>query len=79
MVRLTGFDCFAGIGGFREAVFNVDFVGYCEVDKFAREAYANNFDVSNDICIKDLVEFLHSGNVVLPHVDFFSAGFPCQS
>ena len=36
------FDMFAGIGGFRsglEAIGGFEYVGYCEIDKYAKQAY----------------------------------------
>lgn len=36
------FDMFAGIGGFRsglEAIGGFECVGYCEIDKYAKQAY----------------------------------------
>ena len=41
------FDMFAGIGGFRsglEAIGGFECVGYCEIDKYAKQAYEAMYD-----------------------------------
>ena len=45
------FDMFAGIGGFRsalEAIGGFECVGYCEIDKYARQAYEAMYNTEGD-------------------------------
>lgn len=40
---ITYFDMFAGIGGFRsglEAIGGFEYIGCCEIDKYAKQSYA---------------------------------------
>ena len=46
------FDMFAGIGGFRsalEAIGGFECVGYCEIDKYARQAYEAMYDTRGEL------------------------------
>ena len=41
------FDMFAGIGGFRsglEAIGGFECIGYCEIDKYAKQVYEAMYD-----------------------------------
>ena len=76
MGKLTFFDLFAGIGGFRLGMERAghECIGSCEWDKHARETYKKNFGSYpeyNDA--KDL----HPQS--LPQFDVLCAGFPCQA
>ena len=45
------FDMFAGIGGFRsglEAIGGFKCVGYCEIDKYAKQAYEAIYDTGGE-------------------------------
>jgi len=44
-------DLFAGIGGFRLALEQVGHkcIGFCEIDKFARQTYKVNFDTEGEV------------------------------
>ena len=45
------FDMFAGIGGFRsglEAIGGFECVGYCEIDKYAKQAYEAMYDTGGE-------------------------------
>ena len=74
---LTFADLFAGIGGMRlgfeetgaECVFT------SEIDQFARQSYAKNFNVSDDAIAGDIRGIRPS--TVADH-DVLLAGFPCQ-
>lgn len=58
--ELRGYDLCAGIGGFRVASkaarVDVDFTGYCEIDKYARQGYEHAYDVSGEHALHDLRE-----------------------
>lgn len=46
------FDMFAGIGGFRsglEAIDGFECVGYCEIDKYAKQAYEAMYDTGGEL------------------------------
>ena len=46
------FDMFAGIGGFRsglEAIGGFECVGYCEIDKYAKQAYEAMYDTGGEL------------------------------
>ena len=73
------FDMFAGIGGFRsglEAVGDFECVGYCEIDKYAKQAYEAIYDTKGELYFDDARKInLES----LPVIDLICGGFPCQS
>lgn len=73
------FDMFAGIGGFRsglEAVGGFKCVGYCEIDKYAKQAYEAIYDTEGEV-------YFHDARAIepkdLPDIDLICGGFPCQS
>ena len=48
------FDMFAGIGGFRsglEAIGGFECVGYCEIDKYAKQAYEAMYDTGGEFTL----------------------------
>lgn len=50
------FDMFAGIGGFRsglEAIGGFECVGYCEIDKYAKQAYEAMYDTGGELYFDD--------------------------
>ena len=50
------FDIFAGIGGFRsglERAGSFECVGYCEIDKYAKQAYEALYDTSKEVYYDD--------------------------
>lgn len=50
------FDMFAGIGGFRsglEAIGGFECVGYCEIDKYANQAYEAMYDTGGELYFDD--------------------------
>ena len=75
-------DFFSGIGGFHSAFKRVgwDVVGFCEIDKFARQSYKALYDTEG-------VEEWHDITKVSEHefqrfsgtVDLIAGGFPCQA
>ena len=73
------FDIFAGIGGFRsglEKVGGFEFVGSCEIDKYARCAYMALYDTGKEVYFEDARKI---DPETLPDFDCICGGFPCQS
>ena len=74
-------DLFAGIGGFRlgmEAVGH-ECVGFCEIDKFARESYKAIYDTKGEIELHDITAVSDDTVRGIGHVDVICGGFPCQA
>ena len=70
---------FAGIGGFRsglERVGGFECVGYCEIDKYAKQAYEALYDTSKEVYYDDARKIIPEE---LPDFDLICGGFPCQS
>lgn len=73
------FDMFAGIGGFRsglEAIGGFECVGYCEIDKYAKQAYETMYDTGGELYFDDARKIVLEQ---LPDFDLLVGGFPCQS
>ena len=73
------FDMFAGIGGFRsglEAVGGFECVGYCEIDKYAKQAYEAMYDTKGELYFDDARKINPES---LLDIDLICGGFPCQS
>lgn len=73
------FDMFAGIGGFRsglEAIGGFECVGYCEIDKYAKQAYEEMYDTGGELYFDDARKIVLEQ---LPDFDLLVGGFPCQS
>ena len=73
------FDMFAGIGGFRsvlEAIGGFECVGYCEIDKYARQSYEAMYDTRGELFFEDARKIIPEQ---LPDIDLICGGFPCQS
>lgn len=73
------FDMFAGIGGFRsglKAAGGFECVGYCEIDKYAKQAYEAIYETEGEV-------YFHDARAIepesLPDIDLICGGFPCQS
>lgn len=77
-MQLKAFDMFSGYGGFRLAgeMANIDFVGYCEMDKWAVKFYNQAFDTTGEVYFKDATKI---DTRELPDFDILLAGFPCQA
>ena len=73
------FDMFAGIGGFRsglEAIGGFECIGYCEIDKYAKQAYEAMYDTGGELYFDDARKIVPEQ---LPDFDLLLGGFPCQS
>ena len=73
------FDMFTGIGGFRsglEAIGGFECVGYCEIDKYAKQAYEAMYDTGGELYFDDARKIVPEQ---LPDFDLLVGGFPCQS
>jgi len=70
-------DLFSGIGGFHlgleQAGFEFDWVGFSEIDKYAKQTYKKNFPNSKDL--GDVRAIRHQD---LPQIDVITFGSPCQ-
>ena len=75
MTNLKFIDLFCGIGGFHQALKNMgcECVLACDIDKYCREVYKNNYDIEvfSDVKKIDPLE--------LTDFDILCAGFPCQA
>lgn len=72
------FDAFAGIGGFRaglERAGGYEFVGWCEIDKFAQQAYRALYDTGGEEFYEN-IRLIDTGG--LSDFDLLVGGFPCQ-
>ena len=70
---------FAGIGGFRSGLETLDgfeCVGYCEIDRYARQAYEAMYNTGGEIYFDDARKIIPEQ---LPDFDLITGGFPCQS
>lgn len=70
---------FAGIGGFcsgLEAIGGFECVGYCEIDKYAKQAYEAIYDTGGELYFDDARKIVPEQ---LPDFDLLVGGFPCQS
>ena len=74
-------DLFAGIGGFRlgmEAAGH-ECVGFCEIDKFARESYKAIHNTKGEIELHDITAVSDDTVRGIGRVDIICGGFPCQA
>ena len=89
-LSFSSIDLFAGVGGIRlgfEFAFNsnpesrsrISTSYVCELDKFARATYSQNFNLSVDSPIfgKDVSTDIVKSSI--PDFDICLAGFPCQA
>jgi len=89
MSNLKYVDLFAGIGGFRQALKNVNIKGLsftavaaCEIDTSCRQLYEDIFQINknDEVFIADVKEIKVKNNEghIMPKHDMLFAGFPCQ-
>lgn len=81
-------ELFAGVGGFRTAMGNIqkdfgfsfDCQAFSEIDTNATKTYKANFDTANEVEMGDIVEF-NSDLSRFDNIDFdlLTGGFPCQA
>jgi DNA (cytosine-5)-methyltransferase 1 len=78
---MTFFDLFAGIGGFRLALERAGHtcVGFCEIDKFARQTYKANFNTEGEVEWHDITTVTDEAVRRIGSVDIITGGFPCQA
>ena len=72
-------DMFAGIGGFRsglERLGGFECAGYCEIDKYAKQAYDAMYPTKGELYFADARTI---DPYALPDIDLICGGFPCQS
>ena len=70
---------FAGIGGFRSALEQINgfkCVGHCEIDPYPNEVYNALYDTKGEYYCADAREI---NPEEMPDFDLLCAGFPCQS
>lgn len=74
-------DLFAGIGGFRLALEQAGHkcIGFCEIDKFARQTYKANFNTEGEVEWHDITTVTDDDVRQLGSVDIITGGFPCQA
>lgn len=74
-------DLFAGIGGFRLALEQAGHkcIGFCEIDKFARQTYKANFGTEGEVEWHDITTVTNDDVRSIGRVDIITAGFPCQA
>ena len=74
-------DLFSGIGGFRLALEKAghECIGHCEIDKYARQTYAANFNTEGEAEWHDVTTVTTGDIGELGTVDIICGGFPCQS
>lgn len=74
-------DLFAGIGGFRLGMESAghECVGFCEIDKFARESYKAIHNTEGEIELHDITSVSDESIRGIGSVDIICGGFPCQA
>ena len=75
-------DLFSGIGGFRFGLEEAghECVGFCEIDKFARESYKAIHNTEGELEYHDLTTITNEEfRKLRGKVDIIAGGFPCQS
>ncbi|VRE46892.1 DNA methylase [Streptococcus pneumoniae] len=74
-------DLFAGIGGFRLGMESAGHkcIGFCEIDKFARERYKAIHDTKGEIELHDITAVSDESIRGIGSVDIICGGFPCQA
>ena len=63
-MKLKAFDLFSGIGGFRQGIdmackkskVNIEWVGWCDFDKYAQQTYRSCFNTKGEQFISDMTD-----------------------
>ena len=72
-------DMFAGIGGFRSGLDRLggfECVGYCEIDKYAKQAYDAMYPTKGELYFADARTI---DPYTLPDIDLICGGFPSEA
>ena len=79
--RMKFLDLFAGIGGFRLGMESAghECIGFCEIDKFARESYKAIHNTKGEIELHDITAVSDESIRGIGSVDIICGGFPCQA
>lgn len=80
--KLRFLDLFAGIGGFRLGLEQAghECIGFCEIDKFARQVYKANFNTEGEVEWHDITKITDEQvRELRGKVDLITGGFPCQA
>ncbi|MGM0255311.1 DNA (cytosine-5)-methyltransferase 1 [Enterococcus sp. AZ095b] len=75
----TFIDLFAGVGGFRMGMEKAGHkcVGFCEIDKYARQSYKAIFNTENEVEMHDITRISDDTIRGFGRVDIITGGFPC--
>lgn len=78
---MTFLDLFAGVGGFRLGMEKAGHkcVGFCEIDKFARQSYKAIHNTENEVEMHDITTVSDELIQRIGHIDIICGGFPCQA
>ena len=79
--RMKFLDLFAGIGGFRLGMESAghECIGFCEIDKYARESYKAIHNTEGEIELHDITTVSNEFVRGFGRVDIICGGFPCQA
>lgn len=82
-------EIFAGIGGFRKAIENLQkdsklkfkCMAFSENDPYALKSYSSNFSLNGEVRMNDITAFVEKQENIenLPDFDLMIGGFPCQA
>ena len=74
-------DLYAGIGGFRLGMESAghECIGFCEIDKYARESYKAIHNTEGEIELHDITTVSNESVRGFGSVDIICGGFPCQA
>ncbi len=77
----TFLDLFAGVGGFRLGLEKAGHkcIGFCEIDRKARESYKAIHNTENEVEMHDITTISDEFIRGIGRVDILAGGFPCQA
>lgn len=78
---LTFIDLFAGVGGFRLGMEMAGHkcIGFCEIDKFARQSYTAIHETEKEVEMHDITKLSDKFIRSIGSVNVLCGGFPCQA